>query len=126
MSSTSALEAPRPLTARPSVLPMVWEIGLNVAVPMICYQLSKQYISPSEFIALLLASVFPTLKSVYDVVRRREIDPVSVVVLLGIAAGIAALALGGATRYCCCGNPSLRASSAWRACAHCCCPRAGR
>lgn len=95
MSSTSALEAPRPLTARPSVLPMVWEIGLNVAVPMICYQLSKQYISPSEFIALLLASVFPTLKSVYDVVRRREIDPVSVVVLLGIAAGIAALALGG-------------------------------
>jgi hypothetical protein len=74
---------------------MVWEIGLNVAIPMVCYQLSKQYLSSSEFTALLLASVLPTLKSIYDVVRRREIDPVSVVVLLGIAAGIVALAFGG-------------------------------
>lgn len=86
---------PRALAGRPPILPMVWDIGLNVAVPMICYQLSKQYLSPSEFTALLLASIFPTLKSVHDVLRRREIDPVSVVVLLGIAAGIAAMFFGG-------------------------------
>lgn len=101
MPSTAAVETPagtthpQPLAGRLPVLPMVWEIGLNVAVPMICYQLSKQYLSPSELTALLLASVFPTLKSIYDLIRRREIDPVSVIVLLGIAAGIAALAFGG-------------------------------
>lgn len=89
---------PRVTVGRPPILPMVWEIGLNVAVPMICYQLSKQYVSPSEFTALLFASVFPTLKSIYDVWRRRELDPVSVVVLLGIAAGIAALVFGGSYR----------------------------
>jgi len=88
----------RVTVGRPPILPMVWEIGLNVAVPMICYQLSKQYVSPSEFTALLFASVFPTLKSIYDVWRRRELDPVSVVVLLGIAAGIAALVFGGSYR----------------------------
>jgi hypothetical protein len=88
----------RPPAGRPPILPMVWEIGLNVVIPMICYRLSKQYVSPSEFTALLLASIFPTLKSIYDVLRRRELDPVSVVVLLGIAAGIAALLFGGSYR----------------------------
>lgn len=74
---------------------MLWEIGLNIAVPMICYRLSKQYVSASEITALLFASAFPTLRSVYDVWRRGELDPVSTVVLLGIGAGIAALLLGG-------------------------------
>lgn len=74
---------------------MVWEIGLNVAIPLTCYGLSKQYVSSSELTALLFASVFPTLKSIYDVWRRRELDPISVVVLLGIAAGIAALLFAG-------------------------------
>ena len=86
---------PRPLPGRPAILPMVWEIGLNVAIPMACYQLSKRYVSPSEFTALLLASVFPTLKSLHDVWRRRELDPVSILVLLGIGAGIAALLFAG-------------------------------
>lgn len=85
----------RSLAGRPLFLPMIWEIGLNVAIPMACYHLSKRYVSPSEFTALLFASIFPTLKSIYDVWRRRELDPVSIVVLLGIGAGIAALLLGG-------------------------------
>jgi hypothetical protein len=80
---------------RPPILPMVWDIGLSIAVPTLSYQLSKQYVSSSEFTALLFASVFPTLKSIYDVLRRREIDPVSVIVLLGIGSGIAALLIGG-------------------------------
>lgn len=85
-------------TGRPPIRPLVWEIGLNVAIPLACYELSKEYFSPSEFTALLLASVLPTLKSIYDVWRRRELDPMSVVVLLGIAAGIAALLFAGSYR----------------------------
>jgi hypothetical protein len=89
---------PRSLAGRPPILPMVWDIGLNIAVPTLCYQLSKQYVSSSEFTALLFASIFPTLKSMYDVLRRREIDPVSVIVLLGIGSGIVALLIGGSYR----------------------------
>lgn len=80
---------------RPPILPIMWDIGLNVIIPMACYRLSKQYVSPSEFTALLFASIYPTLKSIYDVIRRRELDPVSVVVLLGIGSGIAALLFSG-------------------------------
>jgi len=80
---------------RPPILPLVWDIALNVVVPMACYRLSKQYVSPSELTALLFASIYPTLKSIYDVFRRGELDPVSVVVLLGIGSGIAALLFTG-------------------------------
>jgi hypothetical protein len=83
---------------RPSILPIVWDIGLNVAIPTACYHLSKDYVSPSELTALLLASIYPTLKSIYDVLRRRELDPVSGVVLLGIGSGIAALLFSGSYR----------------------------
>ncbi|MBW4053566.1 MAG: hypothetical protein HIU85_19305 [Proteobacteria bacterium] len=84
-----------PRSGRPPILPMVLDIGLNIAIPMICYRLSKRYVSPSEYTALLLSTVYPTLKSIYDLVRRRELDPVSVVVLLGICASIAGVAAGG-------------------------------
>lgn len=86
---------PHSAAGRPPMLPLVIDIGLNVAIPLICYQLSKRYISPSEFTALALASIYPTLKSIHDVIRRRELDPVSVVVLLGIGSGIAALLFNG-------------------------------
>jgi hypothetical protein len=74
---------------------MILDVGLNIVIPMICYRLSKRYISPSEYTALLLASVYPVLKSIHDLIKRREIDVVSVVVLLGIAAGIAGIVAGG-------------------------------
>jgi hypothetical protein len=69
------------VAGRPLILPMIVDIGLNIAIPIICYQ--------------LLASVYPVLKSIHDLVKRREIDVVSVVVLLGIAASIAGIAVGG-------------------------------
>jgi hypothetical protein len=86
------------LAGRPPILPIVWDIALNVAIPTLCYQLSKHYVSPSELTALLLASVYPTLKSLYDVLQRGELDPVSIVVLLGIGSGIAALLFTGSYR----------------------------
>lgn len=84
-----------PVAGRPLILPMILDIGLNIAIPTICYQLSKRYLSPSEYTALLLATVYPVLKSIHDLIQRREIDVVSVVVLLGIAASIAGVAAGG-------------------------------
>ena len=76
----------------------ILDIALNAIIPLILYRLSKRYISPSEFTALLVATTFPIAKSIFDVAKRKELDPVAVVVLLGIVAGIIALLAGGSPR----------------------------
>jgi hypothetical protein len=91
-----------PLTQSVSYRPLIYslarDIALNATIPVACYYLSKTFISPSELTALILATIFPTLKSIYDVTRHRAINPVSVLVLLGIVTGIIALFVGGDPR----------------------------
>lgn len=82
------------------------DIALNAVLPLLLYRLSKLYISPSEFTALAVATTFPIGKSIFDVAKRRQIDPVSVIVLLGIGASAVALLAGGSPRLLL--NPSLR------------------
>src|ERR1700689_4293331 len=74
------------------------DIALNAIFPLVLYRVSKRYISPSEFTALLMATTFPLGKSVFDVANRRRLDPVSVIVLLGIGASAIALLAGGSPR----------------------------
>src|ERR1700689_2538502 len=74
------------------------DIALNAIFPLVFYRLSKRYISPSEFTALAFATTFPFGKSIFDVATRRKLDPVSVIVLLGIGASAGAILLGGSAR----------------------------
>lgn len=74
---------------------VILDIGLDAGVPTGCYWLSMAFISHSEVIAILVASIFPTLKSVYGLLRRRTLDPISAVILLGLVVGLAVLFLGG-------------------------------
>jgi hypothetical protein len=83
---------------RPPLGAAVWDIALNAIIPVVLYKLSKHYVSPSEVTALLIATTFPLGKSIYDLVRRGQVDPVSMVVLLGIGADGVALLLGGSPR----------------------------
>jgi hypothetical protein len=76
----------------------ILDIALNAIIPLILYRLSKRFISPSEFTALLAATGFPLIKSIFDVAKRRQLDPVSVIVLLGIATSAVALVVGGSPR----------------------------
>ena len=85
-------------TSRPPVRGIVWGMVLNAIIPVVLYKLSRRYLSPSEFTALLVASTLPLGKNVFDVVRRGQVDPVSIVVLLGIAADGIALLFGGSAR----------------------------
>lgn len=86
------------LNLRPPIMPMVWDIALNMAIPLACYRLTKAYVSPSDFTALLAASIFPIIKNFFGVVRRRSLDPIAVVVLLAISTSIVAIALGGSAK----------------------------
>ncbi|HXO45400.1 MAG TPA: VC0807 family protein [Candidatus Cybelea sp.] len=84
--------------SRPPLAGAIWDIALNAIIPVLLYKLSKQFLSPSELTALLLATTFPLGKSIYDLLRRGQLDPISIVVLLGIAADCVALVFGGSAR----------------------------
>jgi hypothetical protein len=74
---------------------MMLDIAINAGVPTVCYLISMAYISHSEVVGLMVASIFPTLKSLYGLLRKRELDPLSIVILIGLVFGIAVLFLGG-------------------------------
>src|SRR3984957_11992112 len=84
--------------ARPPLGAAVWDIALNAIIAAVLYKLSKHYLSSSELRALLIATTFPVGKSIFDLLRRGQVDPVSIVVLLGIAANTVALFFGGSPR----------------------------
>jgi len=77
---------------------IVWDILLSASIPVLLYQLSKHYVSTSELTALAIATTFPLGKSVFDLVRRGQVDPVSILVLLGIVTNGVALLFGGSPR----------------------------
>jgi hypothetical protein len=85
-------------TARPALGEIVWNIVLNAIIPLLLYKLSRRYLSPSEFIALVIATTFPLGKSIFDLARLGQVDPLSIVVLLGIATDGVALFFGGSSR----------------------------
>lgn len=84
--------------ARPPIGNIVWGLILNAVFPVILYKLSKRYISPSEFTALIVAALFPLGKSAFDLVRRHQLDPIAIVVLLGLVADGIAMLFGGSPR----------------------------
>jgi hypothetical protein len=89
---------PEVQSPRPPIAPIVWDIVLNATIPFALYTLSKHYISPSELIALIVATTFPLGKSLYDLLRQAQLDPVAILVLLGIATSGLAMLLGGSPK----------------------------
>ena len=81
--------------SRPALGGIIWGIVLNAIIPVVLYRLSRHYLSFSEFTALILATTFPLGKSIFDFARRGHVDPISIVVLLGIAFNGVALLFGG-------------------------------
>jgi len=74
---------------------LLWDIALNATIPAALYLFAKRFVSPSELTALLWATGFPLLKSAYGLTKRREFDPVALLILLGLAASVIAVLFGG-------------------------------
>ncbi len=70
-------------------------VVLNAAIPLILYRLTKRYLSGSEMTALSVAALFPLGESVVDLAGSRTLDPIAVIVLLGVAVSMVAVAFGG-------------------------------
>lgn len=84
--------------SRPPLGGIVWDIVLNAIIPVILYKLSRRFVSPSQLTALLIATTFPLGKGIFDLAHRGQVDPISTVVLLGIAADGVAFFFGGSAR----------------------------
>lgn len=81
-------------TSRPPLGGIIRGFVLNAMVPVILYKLSKRYFSTSDLTALMVAATFPLGMSIWSLMRS-QVDPISIVVLLGIAADGLALLFGG-------------------------------
>jgi hypothetical protein len=90
MSSTPIL---RRMKIRKSLL---IELGVNFFLPWLAYRLALPHWG--ELVALYASAVPPILWSMIEFARRRRVDSVSALVLLGIALSIGVMALGGSPR----------------------------
>jgi hypothetical protein len=88
---------------------------------VILYKLSKRYYSPSEFTALVVAALFPIGKSGFELIYHRQLDPISILVLLGIGADSVALLFGGGPRLLLVRESLITGAFGSRAFSHCCC-----
>ena len=77
------------------VTSLLWDIALNATIPAALFFFAKRFISPSELTALLWATSFPLLQSAYGLTKRRELDPVALLILLGLVTSVIAVLFGG-------------------------------
>jgi hypothetical protein len=85
-------------TSRALLSAALWSIGLNTVIPVLLYEFSKRYVSPSEYTALVFATLFPVGESIWELARERRLDPIAVMVILGILVDATALSLGGSPK----------------------------
>jgi len=83
---------------RPPLAGLLRSIALNAFIPLALYRLTKRYVSGSDVVALIVAGLFPLGESILSVTRTRVLDPIAVLVFLGILVSMAGLALGGGVK----------------------------
>ncbi len=83
---------------RPPLRGFLLNIALNAGIPLLLYRLTKRYLSASEVTALVIAATFPLAKSAGELLRRHRLDPIAILVLLGIVVSGVGVLLGGSPR----------------------------
>ena len=77
---------------------VIGSMALNTIVPVLLYEFSKRWISPSEYVALVFATLFPVADSIWGLARRRQLDPIAAMVIVGIVVDALAISLGGSPK----------------------------
>jgi hypothetical protein len=76
---------------------VILDIIVSAVVPALVYQAARRF-GLAEVPALALAAIPPAAVSVVGMVRRRTLDPIAVLVLLGLGVSALGLALGGGAK----------------------------
>ncbi len=77
---------------------VIWSMALNTVVPVLLYEFSKHFVSPSEYTALVFATLFPVGDSIWGLARDRQLDPIAAMVIFGIIVDALAISLGGSPK----------------------------
>jgi len=72
-------------------------IGVSGVLPFVFFSLASGHMS--EFWALVVSAVPPTIYSIVDLLYRRRLDPIGVVALVGILLSLFVMLLGGGARW---------------------------
>ena len=88
----AALASPAP----PSLRGLIPTLVISGVLPYLTYQFLTGYVpSISKVLALAISGSFPAAHSIIGVLRRRSLDIVGIIVILGISVSIVATMLGG-------------------------------
>ena len=68
---------------------------LNVAIPLLLYNICKTRFHTTEVAALSVAAIFPICDSIFEVIWHRQFDVIAIISLLGSLVGIIGVLLGG-------------------------------
>lgn len=92
-----AISNPKPSAdvSRPPIGGIASTVALNAVVPVLLYEAARRYGSLSEYGALAVAAVFPIARSGFELLVRRQIDPIAILILLGIGADGVSISMGG-------------------------------
>jgi hypothetical protein len=77
---------------------VLFSLVLNVAIPLLLYNICKNQYRTSDVVALSVAALFPIGDSIFEVILHRRLDLIALVTLIGTAVGIVGLLLGGSTK----------------------------
>jgi hypothetical protein len=81
-----------------TILSLASSIVINVALPILIYLALKKYADTSDFLALVASGVPPTIDSIIGVIRRKRIDLLAGIVLVGIVISLILIALGSSPK----------------------------
>jgi hypothetical protein len=90
------LEAGTSTTANGNGSKLAIELFVNIAAPWLVYTALNPHFG--EFVGLAASAAPPTLWSLYELLRFRKLDALSILVLSGIALSLLAIGLGGSPR----------------------------
>jgi hypothetical protein len=88
--------APPPATRALSLRSILPGLFIDALLPFLTYQLLTSYVpGVSQVAALAIGAIFPAVNGIAGIVRRRRLDVVAIIVLIGIAVSIVASRMGG-------------------------------
>ncbi len=96
--TTAAVPLPAPPASQSAQRAFLVDLLLSTVVPLACYKLARGFFSASEMQGLVLSTIYPIAASLRGLAAKRQVNVSSAVVLLGIAASLVAMFLGGSPR----------------------------
>jgi hypothetical protein len=74
---------------------ILFSLALNVAIPLLLYNVCKNNYHTSDVVALSIAAIFPICDSIFEVVLHRQLDLIALLSVLGAVTSIVGVLLGG-------------------------------